>query len=172
MLGLSIVLLLIGLGIIVLEVLFPSFGLFTIVSGACVVGSVFAAFQHGTTAGLAMAVCAVVLVPVSIMTGFRLLRTTSLGNRLLLGAPDTPADVEAIYENNNRLVGMRGVAVTPLRPAGTVEIDGERIPVVSEGDLVDTGATVEVIEVEGNRIAVRPFEPHEENETPADAPSA
>jgi membrane-bound serine protease (ClpP class) len=54
--------------------------------------------------------------------------------------------------------------VTPLRPAGTADFDGERIPVVTEGDHVTAGRTVEVVAVEGNRIVVRPVGPDPDDE--------
>ena len=42
-----------------------------------------------------------------------------------------------------------------LRPAGIAEIDGERLDVVSEGDLIDANETIVVTRVDGNRIVVR-----------------
>jgi membrane-bound serine protease (ClpP class) len=53
------------------------------------------------------------------------------------------------------LQGKLGVVVTPLRPAGIIELEGSRFDVVSEGAFITTGETVEVIKVEGNRIVVR-----------------
>jgi membrane-bound serine protease (ClpP class) len=42
-----------------------------------------------------------------------------------------------------------------LRPAGIAEIDGERIDVVAEGEMIEAGATIVVSRVDGNRIVVR-----------------
>ncbi len=53
-------------------------------------------------------------------------------------------------------LGRVGASVSPLRPSGTAEIDGVRLPVVTEGDFVPTGARVQVVMVQGNRIVVRP----------------
>ena len=39
-------------------------------------------------------------------------------------------------QNYTEYVGQIGVDVTLLRPSGTVEIDGVRLPVVTEGDFV------------------------------------
>lgn len=52
------------------------------------------------------------------------------------------------------LVGRVGVAVTVLRPAGVVELDGDRIDVVTDGDFVPAGARVRVVAVQGNRVEV------------------
>lgn len=48
-----------------------------------------------------------------------------------------------------------GTALTVLRPAGTVDFDGVKLDVVSEGEFIPKGTKVEVIKVEGRRIVVR-----------------
>jgi membrane-bound serine protease (ClpP class) len=53
------------------------------------------------------------------------------------------------------LVGKTGTAFTQLRPAGTALIDGKRLDVVTEGQLIEKGTAVRVVGVEGLRIVVR-----------------
>lgn len=53
------------------------------------------------------------------------------------------------------LVGQSGVAHTALRPSGVAVIGGQRVDVVTEGALIERGATVRVIAVEGARVVVR-----------------
>lgn len=53
------------------------------------------------------------------------------------------------------LIGKVGVTFTPLRPAGTVIIDDERLDVVSEGSFTEKDKKVKVVKVEGSRIVVR-----------------
>ena len=55
------------------------------------------------------------------------------------------------------LVGHEGVAVTDLRPTGTVRIDGERIDAVSDVGYVDEGTRVRVIRSESYRHVVEPI---------------
>ena len=55
----------------------------------------------------------------------------------------------------NRYLGKRGIAVTNLRPAGKVKIDGEVIDVESDGEFVEKESEVEVIEISSNKIVVR-----------------
>ena len=52
------------------------------------------------------------------------------------------------------LVGRSGKAATVLRPTGTMELDGERIDVVTEGEFVEAGTEVRVLYVQGNRVVV------------------
>jgi membrane-bound serine protease (ClpP class) len=53
------------------------------------------------------------------------------------------------------LVGMDGVAITDLRPAGTAQIGPERVDVVTEGEYVPQGSPIRVIRSEGYRHVVR-----------------
>ncbi|HMA59991.1 MAG TPA: NfeD family protein, partial [Halanaerobiales bacterium] len=53
------------------------------------------------------------------------------------------------------LPGTRGETLTPLRPAGIVLINGERVDVVSDGGYIDKGKDVEIVSVSGSRIVVR-----------------
>lgn len=159
MIYLALALFVLGLVLALVEVLIPSLGLFTVMCCGCIVGSVALAFGEGNTAGILFIVASFIGVPFTVLLGFKLLRTSRFGNRILLAASDSRKTVDSIYEDNTRLIGRQGVAVTPLRPSGTVDIDGKRIPVVTEGDRVAKGRTVEVLDVEGNRIVVRPTGP-------------
>ena len=54
-----------------------------------------------------------------------------------------------------KLIGKRGNAYTPLRPAGIALIEDQKIDVMTEGDFIEKDSKVEVILVEGNRVVVR-----------------
>lgn len=59
------------------------------------------------------------------------------------------------------LEGRVGKALTDLRPSGTVDIDGERIDVVTEGPWITKGEEVVVLRAESYRHVVRKAEPGE-----------
>jgi membrane-bound serine protease (ClpP class) len=86
----------------------------------------------------------------------RFLPRLPFGRRLVL---TTGLSSESGYESappsDHLLLGKRGQAHSTLRPAGIADIEGHRVDVVSEGDLIDAGEPVEVIRVDGNRIVVR-----------------
>jgi membrane-bound serine protease (ClpP class) len=58
-------------------------------------------------------------------------------------------------ETDKIWLGKIGTALSPLRPAGIAEIEGERVDVVSDGGFVESGAPLIVSRVDGNRIVVR-----------------
>jgi membrane-bound serine protease (ClpP class) len=53
------------------------------------------------------------------------------------------------------LLGAIGVAATTLRPAGKARFGDDYLDVIAEGDYVNPGSRVQVIEIEGNRIVVQ-----------------
>lgn len=55
-------------------------------------------------------------------------------------------------------VGSRGTTITRLAPAGNARIDGEIVEVHSDGLFIDERMPVEVVEIEGYRILVRPID--------------
>jgi membrane-bound serine protease (ClpP class) len=90
---------------------------------------------------------------VALAASFAMLRfmpRTRFGRQLIL---DTGLASEP--DDELRWLGKRGRARSPLRPAGIAEIEGTRVDVVSEGDMIDAGTEIEVMRVEGNRIVVR-----------------
>ena len=85
----------------------------------------------------------------------RVLPRLPFGRRLVL-AGDLGAVVPAAAPAEHVLrAGERGVAASPLRPAGVARIGGARVDVVSEGEYVDAGEAVEVLRIEGSRVVVR-----------------
>lgn len=81
-----------------------------------------------------------------------------VANRLVLLPPgDQPdGDVQAPpYAENLELLGAVGNAATMLRPAGMARFGDRFVDVVSEGGFVPAGATVRVVEIEGNRVVVK-----------------
>lgn len=53
------------------------------------------------------------------------------------------------------IVGDTGYTSSALRPMGRMVINNQSIEVTSMGELVDTGAFVEVIKIENNKIYVK-----------------
>ena len=52
-------------------------------------------------------------------------------------------------------IGTAGEAITDLRPAGKIKIDGVRIDAVSEGDFISIGARVTIIAWRSGNAVVR-----------------
>lgn len=89
----------------------------------------------------------------------RFLPRTPVFHALMLDTAETHAQGYQSADSRPELVGRTGVALTDLRPSGTVGVDGERLDVVTRGDFMDRGAAVRIAEVRGARVVVEPAEP-------------
>ena len=55
----------------------------------------------------------------------------------------------------DKLKGRYGKTVSPMRPAGSVVIDGRRVDALSEGMMIDVGVWVKCMDVRAGRVIVR-----------------
>jgi membrane-bound serine protease (ClpP class) len=58
-------------------------------------------------------------------------------------------------DTDKQWLGKVGIAVSPLRPSGIADVEGERVDVVSDGEFIEAGAQIVVSRIDGNRIVVR-----------------
>ena len=83
-----------------------------------------------------------------------------LFKRLALEAPKPReanidgTDREAVVDWSH-LLGRKGEAVTPIMPSGKARIDGKVYDVISDGEVIDKGDSVEVLQAIANRVVVK-----------------
>jgi len=98
-------------------------------------------------------------VVIAIVVALVLLRAfprLPFGRRLVLRDELTAAEGYASAPPSDPgWLGQRGIASSPLHPAGVAAMGGSRVDVVSEGEFIEAGVAVEVVRVDGNRIVVR-----------------
>ena len=58
-------------------------------------------------------------------------------------------------EKYQSLVGKTGTVETPLRPTGTIRVEGLRVDARAESDMIEKGRTVKVIKSEAMDVIVR-----------------
>lgn len=143
--------------LVIAEVLFPSFGLLSLLAAAAYLGAVITAFDVGRTQGWTAVIAVVLIVPGAIYAGIQILKHTPVGNRLLLSGP-THEEISRGRIDLRAFLGRHGIAATPLRPAGAVDFDDERVDAVSDGGWIPAGAAVTAVHVEGYRLVVAPAE--------------
>ena len=117
-------------------------------TGLVVVAVVFAFSYHGGAGGLLALGAAVVMIGLMAAVA-----KIAFGRKLFLSA--TLARPPTADEGLADLVGLRGVALSPLRPSGTARFGDRRVDVVADSDFVDAGAQLICLEVRGHRVSVR-----------------
>ena len=152
---LAICLLVVAFGLVMAEIGIPSFGLFSLLAAGAYAWALVEAFAQNKTFGWSFVGLGVVLLPVAIGLGLKLLPKTPMGRRLILPVPNSEEIKHGSRpESVHDLEGKAGVALTDLRPTGIARIDGERIDVVAGGKFILKGSNLVVSTIQGNRIVV------------------
>jgi len=168
---LAIMLFLLGLALVGIEIfLIPGFGI-TGVSGILLIlaGLVLAGIDKAPESsadwaeligkmlryGLTMAGAGVLAFLLS-----RYLPKIPYANRLMLVPPEDKPEVDEAsplpgVDAAVTLLGQVGTATSMLRPAGLAKFGDRYIDVVTEGDFIPPGTSIQVVEVEGTRIVVK-----------------
>jgi membrane-bound ClpP family serine protease len=153
----AILLLLVGCALVVLEVFIPSGGIISILSGVAFITAILVASWEGPTTGpvtgFVFAAITLFAVPTLVAVAFKYWPKTRMGKAFL---GELPREDEVAPEDSRRtLIGRVGVARSKMLPSGAVEIDGQMIDAVSQGQAIEPGAYVVVVEVRANRVVVR-----------------
>ncbi len=151
----AILLFILGIVLLAVEVLIiPGFGVAGIGGViALIAGIIITAptLNHGITSLVVAIIGTGILLAISV----KFLPTRNVWKRLILGDRQvTEEGYNAPTIELRDLIGLEGVALTPLRPSGAVKIGDKRIDVVTEGGFIPSGSLVKVIKVEGTRVIV------------------
>lgn len=164
-----------GLCFILMEIfVVPGFGVFGLGGAALVIASIVLASltfvrphsesdMDELTRSIGMVAIAGIGVTAFALISRRYLPHAPLFRRMIL-APPAPEE-RAVLEDREALadysvlVGARGVASTDLRPSGKAEIDHRMVNVIAEGEPMERGTPLVVVEARGSRVLVRAARP-------------
>ena len=168
---LEILIFLTGLGCVLVEIfVIPGFGIFGLGGGALVIAALVLASQTFIVPGndyqfqqQSRALMTVTMAGVGVLTGLVVLRKYMhrlpvLGRVMLLPPEGAELHEQARREaivDYNELIGQTGLARSQLTPSGKAVFGQRVVDVISEGELIERGAPVLVVEAIGNRVVVR-----------------
>ena len=148
-----------GFGLLLTEAFMPGFGVAGVLGIVLEVLAVYSAWlHHGPVPALILTLVILVLIGITVYLSYRSIMKGRLSrSSLVLQDTEAPAETPA-RETLQAFIGREGVAVTPLRPAGQVDLDGKRVNAASGGEFLVKGARVRVTGAEGDHVVVRPAE--------------
>ena len=159
----AIVLIGLALALFFIEVIVPSGGILGIGSAASLVIGVILLFQVDETLGLIGATVSLIALPFAVGLAITLWPDTPIGRLLTLSSPPSRGDVRAADQPSKGAAtgqtlspGDHGKALTELRPVGTCLIQNRREECLASAGVIEPGTPVEVVDVDGLQIKVRP----------------
>ena len=173
---LEVLLFVAGVSCLLLEMfVIPGFGIFGLGGGAMVLASIVLASQTSKsfipqndyqreqllTRCLTVAAAGVGMIVLAVLLRKRLPRSRLFGNLMLEPPAGEEAEIirrrEALVDFRD-LVGTRGTTTTQLTPSGKARFGDLLVDVIADGEVIDRGAAIEVVEVRGSRVLVREVE--------------
>lgn len=158
----EIILLIAGIVLVTLEIfVIPGFGVAGVAGIALILASLFLSligslpssgdlFRASYTVGGSLIITAA--------AGYFVIRSFHKGfflNKIALSTVENAKEGYTSASDYSTLTNKKGIAVSTLRPAGIAEIEGKRRDVVTQGEYIEKGTEIIVIEIEGSRIVVR-----------------
>jgi membrane-bound serine protease (ClpP class) len=150
----TLALFIVGLVLCFLELFIPG-GIIGTIGLIAILGSLFLASGDPIHFGISLLIALAASVTVFILLVKVYGKNMKFFKKFVL--KDSTNTEQGYISNVSRLelIGMKGKALTDLRPSGTAVINGERLDVVSEGTFIGKDSAVTVIKAEGSRIVVR-----------------
>ena len=162
-----------GVACLLLEVfVIPGFGIFGLGGGAMILISIILAsqtsgsiiphndyqFEQLQNSLLTVAGAGLGVIVLATLLRKRLPRSQLFGHLMLEPPEGEEAEIirrrEALVDFRD-LVGTRGTATTQLTPSGKARFGDVLVDVMADGEVIDRGAAIEVVEVRGSRVLVK-----------------
>lgn len=148
-----IALILLGLALVLAEVyLAPGMSVFGVAGVIVAAAGVGYAFVQGGAVG-GLGALAGTFIAGALLVG--VLWKLGAWERFILRDTMGSGEDEERSASRARLIGKEGVALSPLRPTGVADIDGERVEVCSDGAFIAAGSAIRVVAIDRTRFLVR-----------------
>ncbi|HNR05412.1 MAG TPA: NfeD family protein [Bacillota bacterium] len=143
-----------GMVLLMIEALMPGFGVAGI-SGIVLVLASIVMISSSFFQAILLLVGTTAIAVILVVALYRMGYGKRFVKSMILNTEQKNEEGYVSTKGYEKYLGMRGTVATPLRSAGTVIIDGNKIDAVSEAEFIDKGIEVEVIKIEGGRIVVK-----------------
>lgn len=153
---LFVILLVSGLMLVGAEVFIPG-GILGAIGGIALFGASITAFVIFTPIVAAYVTGGIVLmVGAMIAIWIKFFPKTWVGKQMTV--TQDLHESKGTEDHLTELLGQQGTTTSQLHPAGFAEIAARRIDVITQGEMIDRGVAIHVVEVEGNRVVVAQVE--------------
>jgi membrane-bound serine protease (ClpP class) len=158
---------LLGVGLVALGIevfVVPGFGIAGVIALLCIGSAVFLALignlptwaDVARASGILFAAALIIVAAVYVLV--RKLPAARRARGIFLRASTDRAHGYIAGATRDDLVGLEGVAITDLRPSGTIKVGDERLDVVSDVGFIAQGKRVRIISSESYRHVVEPVD--------------
>lgn len=143
-----------GLVLLLIEGMLPGFGIAGI-TGLVLIITCIVLITNSVFQALLLVIATIAIVFLVLIVLYKLGVGGKYLKYVVLGTEQKNEEGYKSTEDYSDFLGKKGTVITTLRPSGMVDIDGQKVDVVSEGDFIEKGQNVIVTKIEGSRIIVK-----------------
>ncbi|MBS4536895.1 nodulation protein NfeD [Clostridium sp. D2Q-11] len=153
----ALLIFIVGIILLLIEAIAPGFGVPGIGGIACIgVGIVLA------SPDIEIAIISVVIaIVVSILVAYLFIKygqKSPYFDKIILNTKQEGNSGYSSAIDNRKYLYKEGIALTTLRPSGTIVVEDDRLDAVTEGQFIVKGERIKVIKIEGSKVVVRKIE--------------
>jgi len=146
----AILLLLVAIALMLIEIfLVPGVGIPGIAGLILLVASIYIAYQIDTTSGYYTLAASVVISIGLMLLAFR----AKTWSRLSV---NSEIKARLIYPTDTLKIGDKGNTISRLNPIGNIRVNDQKFEASSIGDFIDANTPIEITNIEGNKVTVKP----------------
>lgn len=150
----SLALFILGIILLIIEIIVPGFGLPGISGIIFVTIGVVLAMDSVLNALLSISVAIIITTCITIILVKRGFKSKLFKSIVLTNETRKEKGYLSSHVDDS-LLGKSGLAVSELRPSGFVNIEGNRLDVLSDEGYISMGTEVKIVRIEGSKIFVR-----------------
>ena len=145
-----------GFGLLLTEAFMPGFGIAGILGIVLEILAVYSVWLHyGLVPALIFTLVVLALIGLTVFLSYRSAMKGRLSKSDLVLKDAQHPESDQARKTLAPYVGREGIAVTPLRPAGQIEVDGVRMNAAGGGEFIEKGTRVHITGTEGDHVLVR-----------------
>jgi membrane-bound serine protease (ClpP class) len=151
--GIVVLLIAVGFVLIALETVLPGLIVGTLGFLSICAGILYAYVHFGFRSGNTVLAVSTILLMAGAVLWVKFFPESAMARVFV-----STRQIGNVNADKPELLGQTGTTLTALRPAGTAQVGGKRVDVVTEGGFVEKGKAVKVVGIEGMRVVVRAVE--------------
>lgn len=144
----------VGIIFIIIEILTPTVGILAGIGIVAIFYSLILAMGGDINAMYMMVISLVIAILIFAII-IKKLPSSRLWKKIILTNTSSNEQGYVSSKDYSCYLNKEGIVLTELRPAGSVNIEGNVLDVISEGSFITKGEKIRVIKIEGMRIIVR-----------------
>lgn len=151
---LSAIFFIIGFVLVVIEMFVPGFGIAGI-SGLIILGLGIFVTADTILEVFILTIIILTILGLLISILLRAARKGKIYKGIVLSTAIGKQRKDGLSDDLNYFLGKTGITLTILRPAGTIDLEGVKLDVVSQNEYIEKGVQVKITKVEGRKIVVK-----------------